>query len=67
MRKVIQIAIEQNTENDYGALYALCDDGSLWQKVFKAGADWDEIQPPSPFGDSKFVTGDDGQLKLGLI
>jgi hypothetical protein len=36
MRKVIQICVEPSTEDDYGALYALCEDGSIWRK-YKIG------------------------------
>lgn len=30
MRKVIQIAVTQDTEDQYGQLFALADDGSIW-------------------------------------
>lgn len=30
MRKIIQIAVDSQSENDFGSIVALCDDGSLW-------------------------------------
>ena len=52
-RKPIQIAVTSATEEGFEALYALCDDGSIWRKerlpMGNVLADWEPIPPiPAP-------------------
>ena len=57
-RKVIQIIAT-------GAhLYALCNDGTIWQQSHAGPPQWDEIKGPPPTVDSKncsceYIPGDD--------
>lgn len=32
-RKIIQIVVDQETEENYEVLFALCNDGTLWERV----------------------------------
>ena len=50
--KTIQIAAHPETERSWGALYALRDDGSIWELVMTRGSEhhdasdkWEKVQP----------------------
>jgi hypothetical protein len=52
MRKIIQISATADTSADWGVIYALCDDGSVWGMVCPTGStrsteDWKKL-PPIP-------------------
>jgi len=44
MRKIIQIVATPETKQEIGALFALCDDGSVWIRVFINQAKWKRIE-----------------------
>ncbi|HCF9802626.1 hypothetical protein ACM79F_31430 [Pseudomonas aeruginosa] len=44
-RKVVQIAVGGSSMD---RLYALCDDGSIWQKNFQPGGDYWSLITPRP-------------------
>jgi hypothetical protein len=46
-RKIIQIAVSSEEECTYGALFALCDDGTLWQTKNAGNGPWHQV-PPVP-------------------
>lgn len=43
MRKIIQIVVTQETKREKGALFALCDDGSLWARILFQDNRWYRI------------------------
>lgn len=43
-RKIIQIATSSEGENTYAVLYCLCNDGTLWKRVTKKGADFEQVK-----------------------
>lgn len=45
-RKIVSVAVEPDTIDNYGCLYVVCDDGTLW--YLKTGRDeWGKIQGPA--------------------
>lgn len=52
MPKIIQVAIEPDSENDYATLYALTSDGRIFKKVavgYQDEKDWEEIETDSMY------------------
>lgn len=47
-RKIIQIAATPETKNSFRTVFALCDDGTVWD-IFESGDGW-ELLPPIPQG-----------------
>jgi hypothetical protein len=45
MRKPTQIAVFGETDITHGAIYALCDDASIWVLSTRGGAEWQELPP----------------------
>ena len=45
-RKIIQIAAIPETKNSFRTVFALCDDGTVWD-IFESGDGW-ELLPPIP-------------------
>lgn len=43
IRRIVQIATRPDTEDMYGNLYALCDDGTLWSVTTQSGAEWKKL------------------------
>ena len=46
MRKIVQIASDNNGDDNWG-IYALCDDGTLWSGSWVKGElEWKQIETP---------------------
>lgn len=43
-RKVIQMCISPKTDDFFEAVYALCDDGTLWVLIVKPDSVWEQFQ-----------------------
>jgi len=44
MRKIIQICSDVETDEVFGVLHALCNDGTLWFRTQKNGEGWTQIK-----------------------
>lgn len=45
-RKIVSVAVEPDTLDNYGCLYVVCDDGTLW---YSKSGDWRRIQGPEAY------------------
>lgn len=56
MRKIIQICVDGETDEQSGTLFALCDDGTVWQKVNRKEYHWEQVES-IPVGVSQPASG----------
>lgn len=48
MKRIIQIAVLGESESFYPILFALCEDGTIYQRVMDKNTDRDETWDPVP-------------------